>query len=380
MALTTEVHPLHSHISYVPVMLKILKQLFSSRKDQPPADSEKNDPGNHPNQALKEFKRQIEGVGNPEHPFLDKNYSPSSRVPCTDLVPFIAERLKVGDLESVRHVMRGVLEANPGLGVGPEWIDERIKEIASLDFKKYVHFENRDVYYQLKAMYIIAEKGGGGREFWLTEELPKLFSWSMCAFRPSWQAPIRDLAHRANCFIEEMAEDVAYWEDYPRLEKSEVQIDSPSKSQAQEKVKSLSPAGRMHLFYAVSRGGGSLPNLTNYPIRNLGIDVEATSREIVGSGLMSAAEDASVLMSSMTKKNLISACEKTGAEYYKSWNKADILDALKSDAPDYVKEKIEEMGAVTVNPSHENELQDLLSYAGELENSFKALFFIGKDV
>lgn len=373
------VQPLYSHISDAPFMFKILKQLFaSSSQSQASEDLDKADSRTRSKEALQEFERQIEGLGDPEHPFLDKDYSPSSRVPCTDFVPFIAERLKAHDLESVRYVMRGVLEANPGLGVGPEWIDEKIQDVASLDFKKYVHLEDEDAYYQLKAMYIIAEKGGGGREFWLTEEFPELFSWSMCAFRPYWQDPIQDLAQRANSFIEEMAEDLAYWEDYPRLEKSEVQVDPPSKTPTQEKVKDISPAGRMHLFYAVSRGGGSLPDLTNYPIRSFGINEESTSREIIGNGLMSTAEDPSVLMGSMTKKELIEACEESGADYYKSWNKDEILDALKSDAPGYVKEKIEKIGAVTVNPNHEDKIQDLISYAGKLEESFKALFFIDK--
>lgn len=359
-------------------MLKILKRLFSGRQNQVSSDSEEADSRIRSKDALQEFKRQIKGLGDPEHPFLDKDYSPSSRVPCTDFVPFIAERLKADDLESVRYVMRGVLKGNPGLGVRPKWIDEKIRDVVSLNFNKYVHFEDEDAYHQLKAMYIIAEKGGGGREFWLTEKFPELFSWSMCVFRPSWQSYIQDLAHRANSFIEEKAEDLAYWEDYPRLEKSEVQVDPPSQTETQKKVKSLSPAGRMHLLYAVSRGGGSLPNLTNYPIRSFGINTEKTSREIVDNELMSTAKDASVLMSSMTKKEIVLACEEAGADYYKSWNKNELLEALESYAPDYVKEKIEEIRAVTVNSSHEKDLQDLLSYAGDLEQSFKALFFIGK--
>jgi len=200
----------------------------------------------------------------------------------------------------------------------------------------------------------------------------------LCAFRPVWKDPIQDLARRANRFIEDMAEDLAYWEDYPRLGVQEVQVEPPAKTQIHDQIKGLSPACRMHLFYAASQGGGSLPSLTNYPIRSFGINEESTSNEILDSGLMTTAEDAGVLMSSMTKKELIAACEEVDAQYYKSWNKGKILEALKSDAPEYVSEKIEEIGAVTVSSRQEDEIESLLSYSAELEASFKALFFIGE--
>jgi len=358
-------------------MFKILKQLFSSERNQASGRKKTNLPAGS-QEALKELEDQIDGLGNPEHQFLDKDYSPSSRVPCTDLVPFITERLEANDLESIRYVMRGVLEANPGMGAGPGWIDGIIEEARSLNFKRYVHFEEEQAYNQLTAMYIIAGKGGGGREFWLTDELPTLFAWALCAFRPSWHNPIQDLARRANSFIEDMAEDLAYWKNYPRLEVNEVQVDPPPKAQIHDQVQNLSPACRMHLFYAVSQGGGSLPGLTNYPIRNFGINEESTSKEIIDNDLMTITEDASMLMNSMTKKDLIAVCEEAGAHYYKSWKKAKILDMLESDAGEYVKEKLEKMGAVTVSSRHEDEIRRLLSYARELEKSFKALFFISK--
>lgn len=160
-------------------MFEILKRLFSHSQTEASESVEKT----HSKEALREFESRIENLGNPDHPFLDKDYSPSSRVPCTDFIPFITGRLKSDDLESVRHVMRGVLEANPGLGIGPEWINDTINEAQALNFRKYVHFENDDAYHELRAMYIIAGKGGGGREFWLTDELPALFSWSLCAFQ-----------------------------------------------------------------------------------------------------------------------------------------------------------------------------------------------------
>jgi hypothetical protein len=118
------------HISAAPFMFKILKQLFaSSSQSQALEDLKRYDSRTRSKEALQKFEGQIEVLGDPEDPFLDKDYSPFSRVPCTDFVPFIAETLKSHDLESIRYVIRGVLEANPGLGVGPEWIDQKIQDV-----------------------------------------------------------------------------------------------------------------------------------------------------------------------------------------------------------------------------------------------------------
>lgn len=119
------------------MLSKISRLLFGKKEEATQADKtktellrryEKSSQG-HGSNAVDSFLSSIKGVGHPEYPVLDKQYSPSSRVPCTDLVPFISKRIIERDITSIKIVMRAVIEENPGLGIGPGWIDESIDNI-----------------------------------------------------------------------------------------------------------------------------------------------------------------------------------------------------------------------------------------------------------
>ncbi len=337
--------------------------------------------------ALQEFREQIAGRGNPQYPFLDADYSPSSRVPCSDFVPFIADRLKARDLPAIKRVMRGVLEANPGVGLGPSWIDARIDSVSEIEFRSFVGFEDEDAHWQLKALFIVAEKSGGGREFWLTEAVPQLFASALCAYRPVWREPIHELSRRANAFIRKMRkEGVTYWEDYPLFQKGDVAVQRATDDEVKAKVRAMSPAARLHLLYAVfrlrpteagkRRRAADLARLTDYAIRSFGIYVRDTEREIRDSGLVVQSKDSSALLDSMTKKDLVAACEEAGVEFQKSWRKAKLLDALLSGAPGYAAKKMENVRAAVLNPEYEGELLALHDYAERLAMPFKVLCFV----
>jgi hypothetical protein len=61
------------------------------------------------------FWLKVAHLSNTEHRFLPPTYSPSSRVPCADLTPFIIDRLRSHDVASIRQLMRAVIAGNPGL-------------------------------------------------------------------------------------------------------------------------------------------------------------------------------------------------------------------------------------------------------------------------
>lgn len=351
--------------------------------------------------ALRQFERQIKEIGHPEYPFLHQTYSPSSRVPCTDLVPFISDCFEIGDLASVRCVMCGLRKAV--LGVSLVWIDDGVKSgsvgvghrdfprhqvenVAKLDFGRYVHFADKNTYYQLKALFMVAEKGGWKREFWIKDEIPQLLAWCLCAFRPVWRKTIFELLDRGNAFIDERTEKGGFWSDYPHFKKEDLQVPPLSTNEVMDKVRDLSSAARMQLFYAVSRlrpgeiwherGGNTISDLTNYAIRSFGIDIPKTSTEIRDTGLLARSREPRALMYRMTRKDLIKACEETGAHFRKSWRKAKILEALESDAPDYVKTKLDQLELVMLNPEYEDRLLTLANYAEKLVAPFKVLCFI----
>src|SRR3972149_9325723 len=94
--------------------------------------------------SIQELLFEINGKGREEYPFLHPTYSPSSRIPCADFTSFIKRRLLENDIKSIIKLIQGVIEANPGLGIGVEWVEENIKNLLKLDFNKYINFANKE--------------------------------------------------------------------------------------------------------------------------------------------------------------------------------------------------------------------------------------------
>lgn len=322
------------------------------------------------------LQQEARKYGNTEYPFLSKDYSPNSQVPSIDLTPFIIEQLRINDIKSITSLMHEVLSAHPGLGVGPEWIDKEIQEIVLIKFDEYLKFDNPDYYNHLKALWIVTAKGGGGREFWITDDTPQLFSWAMCCNLPIIQPSISKLVDKANRFVSKMAKDTPYWEDYPKFSKNDIIISPPERSKVIEKIQQLSISARLHLFLATEIGGGSLPTLTNYAIRSFGISVEDTSSQIMKSELFISSYESSALSNSMSKQDLLEACAKAGVDARKSWNKDKLAHVLSENNTKYFTSIIKDMNVVSINPEYEKELKALSLYSKKLNQAFKVMCFI----
>lgn len=68
--------------------------------------------------AFEQLENKVRDIGHPQYPFLSKTYSPMSRVPAADYSDFIKAQLKRGDEKSILMLMRNIIEANPGVGLG----------------------------------------------------------------------------------------------------------------------------------------------------------------------------------------------------------------------------------------------------------------------
>ena len=325
---------------------------------------------------IKELLNRVKGKGHPQYPFLHKEYSPNSRIPCADFTSFIIERLSAGDVASISTLMKGIIEANPGLGTDSGWISERVEDVLRVPLERYLTFVDPVAYLQLRAMWIIAEKGGGGREFWLTTQAPLFFAQALSPFEMELKPAIEELRKRSNRFIREMRKDVPYWLDCPLFKASELQPPPLPLGEGVEKVRRLSIGARLHLFSAVEAGGGILPRLTGYDLRSFGIYIPDSSREIIESGLLTLSQDPELLKHSMPKTELLEACVKAGVAYKKSWNKDKLLQAMLTASPDYLERLIADSQVVALNPAYADCLQALFARAQQLEQVFKVLCFI----
>ena len=284
---------------------------------------------------ISELQTQIKGKGHPQYPFLHKEYSPNSRIPCEDFTSFIIDRLRARDLHSISILMEKIIEANPGFGPGGKWISDEVMNVANVPLEKYLLFVDTDIYHHLKAMWIITAKGGGGREFWLTNKSPLFFALALSPYEMKLQHEIGELCKKANRFIRKMRKDTPYWIDYPLFKESELTIPSLPTGEGMAKVRRLSIGARLHLLYAVEAGGGILPRLTDYQLRSFGLYVPDSSKEIIDSGLLLLSQDPCLLKNSMSRNEMLEACIKMGAVVKKSWNKDKLLQAL-CESPDYL--------------------------------------------
>ncbi len=272
--------------------------------------------------------------------------------------------------------MHKIISVNPGLGIGSGWIDDEIKEIFNLNFKDYLNFSNPENYLNLKAMWIVFSKGGGGREFWITNDTCQLIAWAMCCNYPQFRMPMKKLIKKANQFIKKMAKDAPYWQDYPGFTIDEVIVEPLKLKSSNVRIAELSLSARIHLFYVLHKGGGSLPNLTNYSIRSFGIRTEVTTSEILDSQLLIESHEPASLANSLTKKELYDNCSKAMVNYRKSWNKVKLAQTLMQENNHYYSKLIEQMNIVDINPDYKKDLTELYTYAERLIPAFKVLCFI----
>lgn len=363
-------------------MFSILKKLFGIKphdEGNTGRASERVTPTQTTTKAhspLDSFRQRASKTGNPDYPFLSKDYSPSSRVPSTDLTPFIVDRIRQRDERSIVHLLHEVLSANPGLGTGPEWIDAEIRQIMALRFEEYMAFADGHCYDEVRALWIVASKSGGGREFWITDETPQLFSWALCCHLPEFTPSIVTLAEKANRFMAKMAKDTPYWKDYPRLKKNNILIPPLAESELLRGLRQLSISARLHFFHAASIGGGSLPRLTTYPIRSFGISVDETSTQLEQINLFLLSTEPESLSKSLTKQELLEACAAANVEVRKSWNKDKVAQILRDNNPDYFNELASNMHVVKINPLYDLEIKAMTAYADSLVPAFKALCYL----
>lgn len=358
-------------------MLSKIGQMFFSKKDHKQRYSTRNSkiflqPKN--TKSVGSFILSLRGMGRPNYPILDKRYAPNSRVPCTDLIPFISDRILEGDILSIKQVMREIIKEKPQITDGDYWIDTGVEVVLKMPFEEYVSFKSPHALAELKAFFIVLEKNGSHRVFNITEEIPRLISWACIAHQPTWSPNLQFLADKANSWINEMSETLSYWRQYERIDRT--YIPAPViESNLTTKLLSITPAARIHLSYTLGKGGGSLPDLTNFQIRSLGINVKETSKELINSELVLITSSPENVGSSLSKMDLYKLCDKYGAHYRKYWKREKLAEALAKVDSKLLNKIAKSKNIIKPNYSNYPDLMNLVKIADKHEVGFRMLFF-----
>jgi len=323
------------------------------------------------------FWLKVAHLSNTEYRFLHPTYSPSSRVPCADFTPFIIDRLRSHDVTSIQQLMRAVIAGNPGLGLGPEWIDKLVDEISIIDFSPYCHSANPDFFLELKALFILGAKEGGGREFWLADEKPLLFASALCCHDIRWLEGLDQLREKANRFIRKMRRDTPFWENYPLFRASVIEIPTAVDSGVTSILAGLPLLSRMHLLSIAERGVAPLMQATTYKMRSLGLNALESVPLLLATGVCELATDLDAIADVLTKNDLIVALDARALPYRKSWNKSRLLDVLSSHAPDFIIKIADREKIARIRPEFLHNLRLLNAYASALQENIKLLCFAG---
>lgn len=364
--------------------MSLFKKIFFSNTDSSNEEKSIEQIHSYKSFNIDHLKKQIKGKGNTKYPFLHKEYSPASRVPCMDFTSWIIDRINENDSYSIKELMRSILIANPGLGTGPEWIDSKIDSVMKLDFSKYIDIDEKGLS-ELKAIFIILSKNGGGRQFWILEDV-KIIINSIGIY------PIKlrfnnfnTLVKKANSFIKSMKKDnIPAWIDY-NLYSSPINtgnINLSENNNTHKYLLSLPISSRLHYFdtidYLNRKNVVSLLESTYYSTRNFGIDINDSVKLLTNSDQFILSSVNENILKSYTKDKLISICSELDIDIKKTWSKKKIFESilLNQNGKKIIGKFISENFIVFYNKKYRDELNELIQYKQSIRNIFELLCFI----
>jgi hypothetical protein len=322
-------------------------------------------------------------AGHPSYPWLSAVYSPTSRIPSCDLTPILRDLLATGDRTTIKLIMRAVLEANPGLSVtigsgdsmAASWIEPLVDDIATMNVSRFVEFHYDHAATNLRSLFIVLSKDGGGREFWLTGRTPGIIATALCPDEPEWQPSLEELRGNANAFIMKMRVDTPFWREYPLFESIHLPKMSLPRTEALDRVRMLPLVSRLQLAYFIKRGTGLAAHSTDYAIRSLGLEVESSLALAADLGLLRPSNQPQIVLNSLSKDALLVAALESGLKVHKSWTKSKIVSTIAASAPDLVHALQVANPAFEVEPTFECDLNDLIKYSEQLTPHFALLAF-----
>lgn len=321
---------------------------------------------------LKALKRQVAHLANKWYPFLDADYSPSSRVPCTDFTPFICARLEARDLRTIQALMRGIIEANPGMGIGPAWIDKAVEKAIGFPIERFVSIDDPQGYCEFRAISILfAKSGSSDRYFWVTGPWPQFLAIVLSPYYPTWTGELGSVVDKANRKIRKLRrEELPSWMEYPLFDKPLNQPTTPSCKNILTKLKCLPPSARLMFHNFAQRGSGDLSRCSTYDMRSLGMDSAGCASSIMSIGLASRTPSPELVASRLKKDELLKVADRHGVEVKKSWTKKRIADILAEKQPEDLEKIGTELGISAIPIEFEGETRSWLEYIDSLATGF----------
>jgi hypothetical protein len=333
------------------------------------------------------------GRGRIDYPCLSRSHNPSSCVPCVDFSPWLRERVRRNEVESIAEYLWRVRRANPDDSGTSEQILARFQELAegimATPLDRFLDRGSEDAYLDLRVVLILLAAHETFSGFIMAGESADYLAAAMVPHSFSLTGT-RDLLQRRNSFVAEMAREMEYWACWTPLEADALRSPIPphdTSFQAMLATLGKLPIGtRAHAVDALRHLAAdpyaprSLASLCRQETRRSGIDLADSSRLILDSGLVVPARDIGGWLKAWTRRELLSFLASVGVRAPKSWSKDRLTEVAMADCESEVRSRMGEYGAVELSPTHAEASGRLASYIEDVKESWRVWLGFGTGV
>jgi hypothetical protein len=278
--------------------------------------------------AVATLYSEIASISHPDHPFLDKSYSPASYMPAADFTSWIATRRKRHDAAAIEELLGYLAYSTQAQAV--------TKTMAGFDPSRFIRGDG-DLLDELWAVMFLGYRYVEmGQESNRTALLRQVFTHSLACWPFELvEDAIPYLIEGANKFIRKQnraMKDVRSPE--PDIDSAYLNaLTVPPVSSFGEELRRYPVTFRAIIAYSIERGspviGCIRPQLGgHYGLRQFGLSAELNQRYFASSGSFHPPDDLRALASRMKKEELQEIATLSGILFRKSGKKDELVALL----------------------------------------------------
>jgi hypothetical protein len=329
------------------------------------------------------------GRGHRDFPCLSRTENPSTCIPALDFSPWLRERVKRDDSES----LGGVRRANPGIAGSGDWVLRRYVELANaimaVPLDRYLARGTPEAYIDLRVALVMLAAHESFTGFIMAGESADFVASVMAPYSLSLtNGP--ELLHRRNAFVVEMSQTMDYWALWIAVSPDAIRSPIPPLDTSFQLLLStllrLPLAARAHAVDALRHLSAdpatprTLGSLCGHETRRHGIDCAESARLILETGLVRPASDLAMWLEGCTRRDLLKLLSDAGYSAPKSWSKDRLAVAAMTERADTMREKMAQSGAVELAAEHAEAAQRVGRYLEDVKETWRVWLGFGTGI
>lgn len=333
------------------------------------------------------------GRGHRDYPCLSRAHNPTTCMPCIDFSPWLRERVRRGEADSVGEYLWRVRRADPDVSGSSEQILRKYLDqaysIMATPLDRHLDRGSEDAYTDLRVALVLLAAHETFSGFIMAGEAADFMAAVMVPYSFSLTG-ILDLLERRNSFVADMAREMEYWACWAPLAPDALRSPIPphdSSFQAMLSVLAKLPLGtRAHAVDALRHLAADpyvprpLAGLCRNETKRSGLDLADSSRLIIDSGLVVPAADIYGWLKAWTRRDLLTFLAQAGVRAPKSWSKERLAEVAIADCEPVVRARMEEYGAVELAPAHAEAAGRLAAYIDDVKETWRVWLGFGAGV